>query len=149
MDLNPFQIFISIIATFAGLGLAVAGCGYGYSSFKAGKNKYKDELITDLKATVAQKEARITELDKQNTDLIANHQKQLEALRIEISKLQNELGKQEGKLKTYESLLENRDPKMIEMLSSIKIGIDSLNAHQVKSEKQTKQVAVTLEQNNR
>ena len=149
MDIQPLQIFIAILSTFAGLGIAVAGCGYGYSSFKSGKNKYKDELIVDLKATVTQKEARIAELDKENSNLIASHQSQLTTLQKELSNLRTEMGKQEGKLQIYESLLENRDPKMLEILTNIQSGIDTLNAHQVTSEKQTRQVAVTLKESNK
>ena len=134
-----------IIASFAGLGLAVAGTGYGFSSFKAGQNKYKDELITDLKATVVQKEVIIKELNDEKSTLITSHQNQLTALQTELNKLKIAFGIQENKLKTYETILENRDPQTLSTLNSIKDGIEKLNSHQIFQEKHAKGVAKKLD----
>lgn len=138
------QIISTIIGFFAGLGIMAAGCGYAYSSWKAGKNKYKDELITDLKATVAVKESEIIRLNQEKTVLITSHQAQLTKLQTELSELKGAFAEQSKKLEEYRAIFENRDPQTLETLMNIKKGIDSLNEHQVKSEKQTKRVAKTL-----
>lgn len=137
-------ILSQIIGFFAGIGIMVAGCGYAYSAWKNGKNKYKDELIVDLKASLETKEKIITELNQEKTTLIISHQEQLTKLQKEMSALEARFEEQGKLIVEYKSILEGRDPATLKMLNDIKTGIDSLNEHQVASEKQTKEVAKTL-----
>ena len=141
--LNP-QIISTIVGFFAGLGICVAGCGYAYSSWKSGKNKYKDELIIDLKATITIKENEIIRLNEERTVLITSHQEQLTKLRTELSELKGRFDEQKEKLEDYKAIFENRDPQTLETLKEIKEGIISLNEYHTKSEKQTAQVAKTI-----
>ena len=66
------QIISTIVGVFAGFGILVAGCGYSYSTWRAGRNKYKDELIADLKATLQIKEDQILRINEEKTILITS-----------------------------------------------------------------------------
>lgn len=138
------QIISTLIGFFAGIGIMVAGCGYAYSSWKAGRNKYKDELILDLKATITVKESEITRLNQEKSVLITSHQAQLTKLQTELSELKGAFNEQSKKLDEYRMIFENRDPQTLETLKDIKDGILSLNKHEIKNDKQKKEVAKTI-----
>ena len=142
------QIISTLIGIFAGIGLMVGGCGYAYSTWKSGKNKYKDELIVDLKATIASKEEQLQKLQLEKGTLIKSHQEQITELQKQLQELQIIVGVQKSKLEEYTSILENRDPKTLALLTDIKTGIDTLNSHQVTQEINTKKVAKKLEESN-
>lgn len=127
-----------------GIGIMIAGSGYAYSSWNSGKNKYKDEIISDLKVTLGLKESEITRLNEDRTLLITSHQIQITDLQKELSELKGAFTEQSKKLEEYKHILENRDPQFVTMLREISAGIKSLNAHSVVDEKQRTIVAQKL-----
>lgn len=129
------QIISTIIGIFAGIGLLVGGCGYAYSSWKNGSSRYKDETITDLKNVNEQKDIIIKKLNEEKSLLITSHQQQITIMQKQITELEVRLEEQGKKLTEYAAILENRDPKTLSMLAAIKDGIDTLNQHNIKSEK--------------
>jgi len=143
------QTISTIVGIFIGLGAMIGGCGYGYSSWKNGNNKYKDETISDLKIAIETKEKEISRLNEEKTILILSHQKQITEIQKELSELQGAFKEQSKKLGEYRSILENRNPELLGMLTEIKDGITTLNTHGVTSGKQAKEVAITLKQNNK
>lgn len=138
------QLISTIVGVFAGMGIMVAGCGYAYSSWKAGKNKYKDELILDLKTTLDIKEKEIVRLNEEKSTLILSHQSQLTELQKEFAALSARFDEQSKTIETYKALLEGRDPATLQMLTEIKNGIDMLNKYSMKSKERTEKVAKTL-----
>lgn len=129
------NIISTIIGIFIGAGVMISACGYAYSTWKSGKNKYKDELIADLKSTVTIKESEIVRLNQERTVLITSHQKQLTELQQDFAELKGRFDEQAKKLQEYREILENRDPKNTELLNEIKNGIVKLNAHHVEDAK--------------
>jgi len=129
------ELISTIIGIFAGIGIMVGGCGYAYSSWKNGKNHYKDELIADLKATFAVKEEQIVTLSQEKSTLIASHQLQLNAMQRELTELRVKFEEESKKLEEYRAILQNRDPQTLEILTEIKNGIAILNENQKKSKK--------------
>jgi TolA-binding protein len=143
------QIISILVGFLGGVGLLIGGCGYAYSSWQQGKDKYKDNLIADLKLTISQREADISQLNQDKTLLITSHQTQLTEMQKELSELQGKFSEQSKKLEEYRTILENRDPKTIKMLENISKGIETLNAHQVTQETATGKVATTLAKKNK
>ena len=141
------QIISIIIGILGGLGILIAGLGYAYSSWINGSNKYKEELISDLKNTIEVKTNEIKQLTDERAVLICSHQEQITKLQKDLSELTGRFEEQSKKLAEYKSILENRDPETLAALKDIKEGIQLLNAHQVTQEKDTKQVAKTLADN--
>ena len=138
------QIISIIIGILGGLGILIAGLGYAYSSWINGSNKYKEELISDLKNTVEAKTNEIKQLTDERAVLICSHQEQITKLQKDLSELTGRFEEQSKKLMEYKTLLENRDPETLAALKDIKEGIQRLNAHQVTQEKDTALVAKTL-----
>lgn len=138
------QLISTIIGVFAGLGIFVAGCGYSYSSWKAGKNKYKDEIIADLKESLTIEQQKVHKLNEEKSTLISSHQQQLTELQKEFAELKGRFEEQNKKLEEYKAILQDRDPATLEMLTEIKDGISSLNKHHVKAEQQVAEVARRL-----
>lgn len=138
------QIISIIIGILGGLGILIAGLGYAYSSWVNGSNKYKEELISDLKNTVEAKTNEIKQLTDERAVLICSHQEQITKLQKDLSELTGRFEEQSKKLMEYKTLLENRDPETLAALKDIKEGIQRLNAHQVTQEKDTALVAKTL-----
>ena len=138
------QIISIIIGILGGLGILIAGLGYAYSSWINGSNKYKEELISDLKNTVEAKTNEIKQLTDERAVLICSHQEQITKLQKDLSELTGRFEEQSKKLMEYKTILENRDPETLAALKDIKEGIQRLNAHQVTQEKDTALVAKTL-----
>lgn len=130
-----FKIVSTIVGIFAGLGIMIGGCGYVYSSWKNGKNKYKDELIADLKATLEIKERDIGCLNAEKTTLIKSHQEQFTKLTSDFAELKGRFNEQSKKLEEYREIFQNRDSQSLQMLKEIKEGIVVLNKHHVESQK--------------
>lgn len=128
-----FKLISTIVGMFAGIGLMVGGCGYAYSTWKNGKNKYKDELILDLKSTLQVKEDEIARLNGEKTTLIVSHQKQLTDLQKQLSELEGAFKEQAKKLDDYRAILENRDPGTLGILTEIKNELAALNKGNVVS----------------
>ena len=141
------QLISVIIGIFAGIGLMIGGCGYAYSTWRSGKNKYKDELITDLKSTLQIKEDEITRLNGEKTTLILSHQKQLTDMQKELSELQGAFSELSKKSDDYKAILENRDPMTLSILTQIKDELATLNKGNVISAKALITAADKLENN--
>ena len=130
-----FKLISTIVGLFAGIGIMVGGCGYTYSTWKNGKNKYKDEFIADLKQALAIEKEKVESLNSEKSKLITEHQEKLADLQKQLTELQVIVGVQKAKLDEYTSILENRDPQTLKLLTDIKTGIDSLNKHHIVQDK--------------
>lgn len=137
----------TIIGVFTGFGVMVAGCGFAYSSWRNGNNKYKDELISDQKSRLENKDLQIVELNKEITTLVKSHQGQITDLQKELSELKGAFAEQSKKLEEYRSILENRDPQTIKILTEIKRGVDLVNKNNQDSKEALIAAANKLEKN--
>ena len=138
------ELISTIIGVCAGLGLMAGGCGYAYSTWKAGRNRYKDDLINDLKSTVEARDKTIVGLNLEKTTLISSHQDQLTGLHKEMAELKGRFGEMAKKNEEYKMILQNRDPGLLEILQEIRTGIGTMNKHQETQENKAQQVADIL-----
>ena len=138
------ELISTIIGVCAGLGLMAGGCGYAYSTWKAGKNRYKDDLINDLKETIVSRDLTIVKLNEEKTTLITSHQQQLTVLHKELAELKGRVDEQTKKIEDYKAILQNRDPQLLEILNEIKNGIGTMNKHQENQEAKADIVAEKL-----
>lgn len=135
------QIISQIVGLFIGIGAIIVAFAFAYSQIKLGGNKAKDDLIGTLQTTVSAKDETIRRLESEKTTLINSHQEQINTIQKELSELKGAFGEQSKKLDEYKTLLEGRDPYVLEILKKIDSGIATLNAHQITNEKATKIVA--------
>jgi len=114
------ELISTIIASFGGLGLFLAGIGYGWGQFKRGGDEVDSKLIAQQKEYIVALEDRNKKLTDERTLLITSHQAQLTDLNKQIGVLQGRLDEQTSKLEEYKKILEGRDPELLTALVEIK-----------------------------
>jgi len=142
-----FQLISLIVGISAGLGIFVMGIGYAYSQFKAGASKAKDDLITTLKEQADAQTQRAERVSLEKTELIKNHQEQINLLNKDLGILQGRIDEQAKKTEEYKALLQGRDPQQFEMLQKILAQLELLNKHNAISHKRNQKMSMTLETN--
>lgn len=99
-----------IFALLSGIGVLMAGLGFGYSQFKSGSGKAKDDLVETLEKQLQIEKETTKQLEMEKTTLINSHQEQLNTMRQELGKLQGLHQANEQKIKEYTELLQGRSP---------------------------------------
>lgn len=102
----------------AGMGILMAGLGFGWAQFKSGAGKAKDDSIASYKEALAAEQVRIEQLKAENKQLIEDkntlmksHQDQINALTEKIGKLQGLYEASELRNKQNLAILQGRNPE--------------------------------------
>jgi len=109
------QLLTWIIGTFTGLGVLLAGLGYGYGQFKKGVKGVDDETIVSLQNQINTFKGEMEMLKKDNDELRQDNK--------ELAALNNQL---QGKMETYREIAQNQNPELKEVLSVLAKTIPSL-----------------------
>lgn len=132
--MNTIQIIEIIIGSIIGIGVLIAGAGYGYAQFFQGKKKLAKD---DVELFNEQLEAFKKIIDNQKGEFATYQIKrdaEMQVLRDDIKKHTQEIGRLQGineekekKIKELTDLLSNRDPALGEY---IKFARDSIKIFQ-------------------
>ena len=121
------QTISVIVGLFIGVGTIIMAIGYFYSQVKLGGDKYKDNLISTLKETVAALEERNKRLSEEKNQLIVSHQAQLTQLTKELGELKGAFLTEQKRASEYKDLLLQKDPQQMQILKEIKSLMKTLN----------------------
>ena len=109
------QTLTWIIGSFTGLGVLLAGLGYGYGQFKKGVKSVDSETIESLQTQLDTFRGEMEllrrdneELRKDNKDLVATN-----------NKLQ-------GQMETYKEIAQNQNPELKQVLQALAETVPSL-----------------------
>ena len=126
----PDNFDFTIISATIGICIAVftvvGSVVIAISTWRNSNSKIKDATIVDLKTALQVKTEEAARLNEEKSTLILDHQQQLTAIQKELATLQGKFEEQGKKLVEYSTILENRDPKTLEMLTNISKGIEHL-----------------------
>ena len=129
-----FTIITTIVGIFAGIGLLIAGIGYGYAQFRTGANKAKDELVETLEKQLEIEREKTKQWEAEKQTLVASHQTQLNKLTQDVGKLQGLNEANEKKIKEYQDILQGRDPAQQKFMEIV---LKAIEANQSFMEKTT------------
>jgi len=124
MNLELISIIIGICI---GAGALFVGVGYAYSQWKAGGDKYKDNLIDTLKESVSVLEEKNKRLSEEKSLLIQSHQQQLTDLTRQFSEMKGRFEEQQKTNEQYKLLLQGRDPEQAKIMLEIRDFLGKLN----------------------
>lgn len=99
------QLLTWIIGTFTGLGVLLAGLGYGYGQFKKGVKSVDVETIESLQTQLNTFRGEMELLKKDN-----------EELRKDNKELIAQNNKLQGQAETYKEIAQNQNPELKEIL---------------------------------
>jgi len=100
------QLLTWIIGTFTGLGVLLAGLGYGYGQFKKGVKAVDSETIDSLQVQLDTFKGEMTLLKNDNEELRKDNK--------ELVATNNKL---QGQMETYKEIAQNQNPELKELLS--------------------------------
>lgn len=116
IDLQTISI---IIGFFIGMGTLIAGIGFAYAQYKSGGDKAKDELIKTLKETAIVEREKASRLADEKTELIKNHQEQINLLNKNLGILTGKFEEQSKKATEYLSIIQGRDPQQLKYMEEM------------------------------
>jgi ABC-type Fe3+-citrate transport system substrate-binding protein len=107
---------LNLFGGFAGIGVLMAGLGFGWSQFKSGAGKAKDDLIKTLQESIDAEKAVADRLNKEKNEILTSHQTQINQLTEKIGKLTGLYEASEARNKEYVAILQGRSPEQTKFM---------------------------------
>jgi FtsZ-binding cell division protein ZapB len=120
------QLLTWIIGTFTGLGVLLAGAGYGYGQFRKGTKTVDNETITSLQNQIDAFRSELEVVKRDNQELKRDN-KELVAQNNQLT----------GQLTTYKEIATWQDPEMREIMKVLAKTVPVLSQNILYCQKQT------------
>lgn len=114
--MNGFNTFLEIISALGILFFAIG-------QFRAGRDTAKSNELNDAKNTVQLYQSKMDLLEKEMKEMKAQQKHDGE----EIIRLQEQIKHKDDQIKQYVAILQNRDPELQKVLTSINVTLEDTN----------------------